>query len=209
MHAAQYTFATDTPEPTSAATATLGVLAVGYLVGSVSLALSNRGKGFASDHAGGRPCKMLSRRALIGNLCVTSALSGLPISAAFAAPSWRPMVAIVDKLLPGAPDMAARYRGARTEVQQFAGDPGKLWLQTIEPQLRAEPAAIAGYTSASTLFCLQYLARDYGLALKAHAQGVGELDAMAGSKSELLDLRDSTYSDRRAAYSWLLAPIRG
>jgi hypothetical protein len=152
---------------------------------------------------------MLSRRALIRNMCVTSAFSGLPLGAAFAAPGLRPAVGIVDSLLPGATEMSARFKGEPTAVHLFASDPGKLWLQIIEPQLRANPAAIAGYTSASTLFCLQYLARDYGLTLKGHAKGVLEFESISGRKSDLLDLRDPKYSDRLAAYTWLLAPIRG
>ena len=152
---------------------------------------------------------MLSRRALIRNMAVSSALSGLPIGVVFAAPSLRPAACVVDRLLPGSTEMSARFKGEPTAVHLFSGDPGKLWLQTIEPQLRAKPAVIAGYTSSSTLFCLQYLARDYGLTLKAHAKGVVEFDSIDGRESDLLDLRDPKYNDQRAAYTWLLAPIRG
>ena len=91
---------------------------------------------------------MLSRRALIRNTCVTSALSGLPIGFVFAAPSLRPAACIVDRLLPGSTEMSVRFKGEPTAVHLFSGDPGKLWLHTIEPQLRAQPTVIAGYTSA-------------------------------------------------------------
>lgn len=152
---------------------------------------------------------MLSRRAVIKNLCVTSAYSSLPIRAVFAAPSPRPAICIVDRLLPGSNEMSDRYELRPTTVHIFAGDPGKLWLQTIEPLLRTKPVAISGYTSASTLFCLQYLARDYGLSLSAHASGGVAIDLIASGESDLLDLRDPKYNGRLAAHSWLLAPKRG
>lgn len=42
-------------------------------------------------------------------------------------------------------------------------DPGRLWMRTIEPRLRRGPVALAGLTRGPALFCLEYLARDYGL----------------------------------------------
>ena len=36
-------------------------------------------------------------------------------------------------------------------------------MQTLEPRLKAGPVALAGLTKAAPLFCLEYLARNYGL----------------------------------------------
>ena len=35
-------------------------------------------------------------------------------------------------------------------------------MRELEPRLRAGPLTIVGHTSAATLFCLDFLARDYG-----------------------------------------------
>jgi hypothetical protein len=55
----------------------------------------------------------------------------------------------------------ARRRGA--PALAFGEDVGGIWMQKIEPRLRAAPAAIAGLTGGAPLFCLEYLARAYGL----------------------------------------------
>jgi hypothetical protein len=150
----------------------------------------------------------LSRRALIKNICVTSAMTAMPIGIAFAAPAGRAAVGIVDSLLPGAAAMSARLRAETNSVHHFAGDPGQLWVNTIEPLLRVNRFAIAGYTNASTLFCLQYLGRDYGLGLEVLAPDDAPVDR-SNEQSELLDLRDPQWAGERPAFSWLLAPQRG
>ena len=149
---------------------------------------------------------MLSRRKLIGDVCLTSVITALPIGIAFTAPSVRPAACIVDRRLPGSAKMSARFSWEAAAGHLFADDPGELWMSTLQPGLRNHPAAIAGFTSAPTLFCLQYLTRDYGLTLKAHAKGAVALDTIGAWESELLDLHDPRYNDPRAAYTWLLAP---
>jgi hypothetical protein len=37
-----------------------------------------------------------------------------------------------------------------------------VWMHELEPRLRTGTLTIMGRTSAATLFCLDYLARDYG-----------------------------------------------
>jgi hypothetical protein len=56
---------------------------------------------------------------------------------------------------------AAARRGA--PVHAIGGDIGGLWMNTLEPRLREGPVALAGLTAGATLFCLELLARDYGL----------------------------------------------
>lgn len=50
-------------------------------------------------------------------------------------------------------------------VSATGRDLGHVWMHEIEPRWLAEPAAIAGLTTGAALFCLEYLARDYGLEL--------------------------------------------
>jgi hypothetical protein len=57
----------------------------------------------------------------------------------------------------------AAARGAATRAVGI--DLGSLWMHEIEPQWKDRPAAIAGMTSGPHLFCLELLARDYGLRL--------------------------------------------
>jgi hypothetical protein len=55
---------------------------------------------------------------------------------------------------------------ARGAVTRAVGvDLGSLWMHEIEPQWKHCPAAIAGLTSGPHLFCLELLARDYGMGL--------------------------------------------
>jgi len=58
----------------------------------------------------------------------------------------------------------AERRGATTQATR--SDIGNLWMFDMEPQLQQGPAAaVAGLMSAGPLFCLELLARDYGLRL--------------------------------------------
>ena len=57
----------------------------------------------------------------------------------------------------------AARRGAA--VCAVGADLGGVWLHDIEPRWKRGPAAIAGLTSGPHLFCLELLARDYGLAV--------------------------------------------
>jgi hypothetical protein len=57
----------------------------------------------------------------------------------------------------------AAARGAATRAVDI--DLGSLWMHEIEPQWKNRPAAIAGMTSGPHLFCLELLARDYGMGL--------------------------------------------
>jgi hypothetical protein len=57
----------------------------------------------------------------------------------------------------------AAARGAATRAVGI--DLGSLWMHEIAPQWKDRPAAIAGLTSGPHLFCLELLARDYGMGL--------------------------------------------
>jgi len=71
-------------------------------------------------------------------------------------------VAIVDRRLAGGDALAADARAQGLRVVEFSGDVAGVWMRELEPRLRAGPLTIVGHTSAATLFCLDFLARDYG-----------------------------------------------
>jgi hypothetical protein len=152
---------------------------------------------------------MLSRRELIGSAVAASALSGLPTGIGATVSKDGTATCIVDRALQGSTEMIARFDGERLPVHVFSGDPGGVWMHRLEPLLRRHAVTIAGYTSASTLFCLQYLSRDYGLALKAYADGARALGAFADGESDIADLIDSRSRHQRGPMTWLLAPRRG
>ncbi len=71
-------------------------------------------------------------------------------------------IALVDRNLPGSAAFARAARERGMTALEFTGDVGDLWMRKLEPRLRSGPVAIVGYTSATTLFCLDFLARDFG-----------------------------------------------
>jgi hypothetical protein len=153
---------------------------------------------------------MLNRREVLGTGLAVSALSGLPAGVVFSsALRFRAGTVLVDRRLPDVSEMTARFGYESAQPHVFAGDPGPLWMNVIEPALRSRPAAIAGYTSVATLFCFQYLSQSYGLRLAAYAAGAATMDRIDAGASELLDLRDPRRGNPDAAVTWVLAPKRG
>src|SRR5262249_20034776 len=59
----------------------------------------------------------------------------------------------------------AEAAACRAATRAVGVDLGGLWMNEIEPQWKYRPAAIAGLTSGPHLFCLELLARDYGMGL--------------------------------------------
>lgn len=169
---------------------------------------------------------MLSRREVLGGGLAVSALGAVPASASLSPiRRWRPETTIVDRDLPAALDIASAWRHQSSRLHLFAGDPGPLWMNRLEPLLRERPAVLAGYTSAATLFCLQILTRDYALELAARspgpvgpddiasiegvdAIGTGAAQARFRTSSAPLDLRDPRLASAAGAITWVLAPKR-
>ena len=95
---------------------------------------------------------------------------------------------IVDRALPEASAFAAEAIAAGHDTRLFDRDVAALWMNEIEPRLRLGPVAIAGFTSAATLFCIDLLARDYG----AHV-------VRRSPAADAVDWVIVTHADRRAA----------
>ena len=140
---------------------------------------------------------MVNRRDFVAGSAALAAVGTLPFARSLAAgaqavPAGAQLV-IVDGVLPDAPAFAAQSVAAGYDTRLFDRDVGALWMNEIEPRLRAGPVAIAGLTGAATLFCLDVLARDYG----AH---IVERNAVSDGVSWTI----ATHPERRAP----LAPQR-
>jgi len=138
---------------------------------------------------------MVDRRSFVAGSAALAALTAVPLVRSRAASSrteWVPggaQLVIVDRALPDAAVFVTDAIAAGHDTRLFDRDVGTLWMNEIEPRLRAGPVAIAGLTGAATLFCLDFLARDYG----AH---VVQRTAAAGDSVGWLI---ATHADRRAA----------
>ena len=124
---------------------------------------------------------MLSRRQFIQRGVAASALAACPRAAS--------ALAVLDASrsdLPGEPHPFFKVLFDRTTAEGTAfgaeaarrgaavcavgADLGGVWLHDIEPRWKRGAAAIAGLTSGPHLFCLELLARDYGLAVVYRAR---------------------------------------
>lgn len=110
---------------------------------------------------------MVDRRAfLTGSVFAAAAVATWPARGAASALTWSavaiPSVVLVDRYLDGSDALAADARAQGLRVVEFSADVAGVWMRELEPRLRAGPLSIVGHTSAATLFCLDFLARDYG-----------------------------------------------
>jgi hypothetical protein len=70
---------------------------------------------------------------------------------------------IYDSSLPQAQAFGTAAAGLGARAVGVTGDLGSTWMNFIEPAFRAGAGTIAGMTAAATLFCLEYMGRDYGM----------------------------------------------
>ncbi|HEY8519319.1 MAG TPA: hypothetical protein VIN61_04520 [Gammaproteobacteria bacterium] len=110
-----------------------------------------------------------SRRAFLGYGAALAALAARPASGAFASAA-PPALAIVDHTIPGADEFAAVAERRGVRVLAIAGDVGGAWMHQVEPLWRAGRGRVAGFTRTGALFCLELLARDYGVAVERRAR---------------------------------------
>jgi len=152
---------------------------------------------------------MLNRRELLRGGFTASALAGLPIGRLHGTRSDSFCIAVVDSELAASAEMCAHLGRMSDRLHIFAGDPGTLWMSSIEPRIRSAAVSLAGYTSPATLFCLQYLAMGYGLVLTAQQRGPQPIEIMHRKQFGLVDLRDPEFSDASTGVTWLLTMRRG
>jgi hypothetical protein len=81
---------------------------------------------------------------------------------------------VVDRAFEGAARFALDATALGLAVLTFERDVAPVWMNTLEPRLRAGPLAIAGLTAPGTAFCLEILCATYAAAPVArdeHALG--------------------------------------
>jgi hypothetical protein len=137
---------------------------------------------------------MLNRRDLFAGGTAVAALAALPFARARATltavpPLGAASLVIIDRALPQAAGYAAAAMLAG-DVRLFERDAAALWMNEIEPRLRAGPVAIGGLTGEGTLFCLELMARDYGAeVVQRSAAGPGavwwEMTTRSGRRAPL------------------------
>lgn len=77
----------------------------------------------------------------------------------------RPLRVLCDRSLAETAAYAVAAAGRGLPVSVFHGDVASAWMNEIEPLWKTQPVAVAGLTETGALFCLEYLARDYGMAV--------------------------------------------
>ena len=111
---------------------------------------------------------MIDRRAFLTGSVLAAAAATWPARGAanvlsrIAAGLPEASLALVDRCLDGTAAFVAEARAQGFCVVEFSGDVAGVWMRELEPRLRAGTLTIVGCTSAATLFCLDFLARDYG-----------------------------------------------
>ena len=124
---------------------------------------------------------MASRRDFVRGGAALAALTVSPFRATLAhaetdlrrAPRDVDLV-VVDRAFPEAQRFALEAARLGYRVQTFEHDVAPIWMNALEPRLRAGPVAIAGLTAPGTVFCLEILTAPYGaasLARSEHARG--------------------------------------
>jgi hypothetical protein len=107
---------------------------------------------------------MVDRRVFMrsGLVLAAAALGGATLGATASPSAGIPDVAVIDRRLAASDAFGAKLRSRGVTPVEFSSDAAGVWMREIEPRLRAGPVTVEGYTGAATLFCLEFLARDYG-----------------------------------------------
>jgi hypothetical protein len=72
---------------------------------------------------------------------------------------------LFDNMSPEGAAFGAEAAAHGAVTRAVGADLGSLWMYEIEPKWKDCPSAVAGLTSGPHLFCLELLARDYGMGL--------------------------------------------
>ncbi len=158
---------------------------------------------------------MSDRRAFLRGGVSLVALTALPnlLAGPRASSALRggvPLLVLIDRELPTSAAIASEAVTAGHRVLDFASDLASLWMNELEPRLRAGPLAIAGHTSAATLFCVELLARDYGaraLQRIAHPGATPALESLLAIQSSAAPLEpfEPAVAPSTTAFTWLVA----
>jgi hypothetical protein len=109
-----------------------------------------------------------SRRAFLRYGMMASALAAIQLTTHFVSARadrgpHRLFRVIADRASASGAAFAAEAGSQGIPVHLVGNDVGSAWMNDIEPSWRHAPATIAGLTTGTALFCLEYLAADYGM----------------------------------------------
>jgi hypothetical protein len=119
---------------------------------------------------------MPSRREFIQSGLAASALAAGPLTArlAFAAGTsgepYRLFKVVFDQTLAEGAAFGAEAVRRGAPARAIGNNAGSVWMNEIEPRWKRGPAVVAGLTGRSCLFCLELLARDYGMGVLYRAE---------------------------------------
>lgn len=174
--------------------------------------------------------RSVSRRGFVAGGVAISGLANAPLRAltecahaSVAGPAThdRPFRVVVDRMLPAAATFEAVTAAGGHDLLPISNDPGHAWMRVLEPRLRESPIVLTGMTTGATLFCLEYLGRDYGLKTAYRFDGgphpgnewIGQAallatlpvpaDAIRPGFEVLVDLSGSL---ARSVFAWMLVP---
>jgi hypothetical protein len=167
---------------------------------------------------------MASRRDFVRGGLALGALAAGPLTAPLACAALdlgrtpahaSRLLVVVDRAFDNAGPFAAEAISLGARVHAFENDAAPIWMNALEPELRAGPLAIAGLTAPGTAFCLETLARTYRaapLARYEHAPGADArlaplLSAAAHADSALPPYAHVARADGAAPafLTWLIA----
>ena len=123
---------------------------------------------------------MHSRRKFVQGGLAASALATCPLTARIALADARLVEShqifkvIFDQTLAAGALFEVEAVGRGASALAIGDDAGSVWMNAIEPRWKLGPehgpAAVAGLTGRASLFCLELLARDYGMGVVYRAE---------------------------------------
>lgn len=141
--------------------------------------------------------------------CTLPAEGALRVLDGGRAERWRPFKVLFDRTTPEGRSFGAEAFGRGLPAYAVDGDVGSVWMHEIEPQWRRAPVAIAGLTLGAPLFCLELLARDYGMGLMhriRHVRDAGGNVRHASTLTRSLSI-DCEAPLSAAGRSWAVAAV--
>ena len=119
---------------------------------------------------------MSSRREFIQRGLAASALAASPLTARLALADggsrkpYRFFTVLFDQTFADGVAFGAEAVRLGGPARAVGSDAGTVWMNQIEPRWKYGPAVVAGLIGRATLFCLELLARDYGMGVVYRAE---------------------------------------
>ena len=124
-----------------------------------------------------------------------SLLSSLPLSglAGQKTSGAEQLQVLVNRQYTEAGHLADAMLSRNIAVQDISGDLGSLWYRSIKPQMESKPAVLFGMTDTIDLFCLEELARDFGMQTRFRLDHIihsnGRVEHVPADGLNLADIR--------------------